>query len=187
MKDAREKGTVRANPAATRRAPRLGSVNLPVNLGPLEPVWRVGGPDYLPLRLLLVAKLIDLHVGRLLARKSGLTVAQWRVVAQLGVLHNGSVRELARQACVDPAEVSRSIASLEKRGFVARHVNERDRRSPRFSLTAAGKAHFTSFRPHWRRFQNALVARLTSAERALTEHVLTVIAGACVELLDEVV
>ena len=171
--------------AATRRAPRLGTVSLPTNLGPLETVWRVGGPDYLPLRLLLVAKLIDLHVGRLLAQKSGLSVAQWRVVAQLGVLHNGSVREMARQACVDPAEVSRSVASLEKRGFVERHVNARDRRSPRFSLTAAGKAHLSGFRPHWRRFQNALVQKLTAAERDLTEHALTVIAGACLELLED--
>jgi DNA-binding MarR family transcriptional regulator len=171
--------------AAAKRAPRLGSATLPTGLGPLEPVWRVGGPDYLPLRLLLVAKLIDLNVGRLLAAKSGLTVAQWRVVAQLGVLHNGSVREMARQACVDPAEVSRSVAALEKRGFVARQVNERDRRSPRFSLTPTGKAHFASFRPHWRRFQNALLARLTSAERALTEHALTLIAEACVELLHD--
>ncbi len=171
--------------AAVKRAPRLGSISLPANLGPLEPVWRVGGPDYLPLRLLLVAKLIDLHVGRVLAEKSGLSVAQWRVVAQLGVLHNGSVREMARQACVDPAEVSRSVAALEKRGFVARHVNERDRRSPRFSLTAAGKAHFAGFRPHWRRLQNALLAKLTSAERDLADHVLTVIAGACLEMLDD--
>jgi DNA-binding MarR family transcriptional regulator len=137
------------------------------------------------LRLLLVAKLIDLHVGRLLAEKSGLSVAQWRVVAQLGMLHNGSVREMARQACVDPAEVSRSVAALEKRGFVERHINARDRRSPRFSLSPAGKAHFASFRPHWRRFQNALVAKLNSAERDLTEHALTIIAGACLELLED--
>src|SRR5581483_714456 len=171
--------------AAAKRAPRLGTGQLPTNLGPLEPVWRLGGADYLPLKLLLVAKLIDLHVGRLLAQQSILSVAEWRVVAQLGVLHNGSVREMARQACVDPAEVSRSVAALEKRGFVARQVNERDRRSPRFSLTAAGKAHFASFRPHWRRFQNALLARLTSAERDLTERALTMIAGACLELLDD--
>jgi DNA-binding MarR family transcriptional regulator len=155
------------------------------NLGPLEPVWKLGGADYLPLKLLWVAKLIDLHVARLLAQESGLAVAEWRVVAQLGVLHNGSVREMARQACVDPAEVSRSVASLEKRGFVERHVNTRDRRSPRFSLTPAGKTHLAGFRPHWRRFQKALAARLTPAERDLTEHALTVIAGACLDLLED--
>jgi DNA-binding MarR family transcriptional regulator len=100
-------------------------------------------------------------------------------------LHNGSVREMARQACVDPAEVSRSVASLEKRGFVERHVNTRDRRSPRFSLTPAGKTHLAGFRPHWRRFQKALAAKLTPAERDLTEHALTVIAGACLDLLED--
>jgi DNA-binding MarR family transcriptional regulator len=170
--------------AAAKRAPRLGSVSLRANLGPLEPVWRLGGADYLPLKLLLVAKLIDLQVERLLKEKSGISVAEWRVVAQLGVLHNGSVREMARQACVDPAEVSRSVASLEKRGFVERHINVRDRRSPRFSLTPAGKAHFAAFRPHFRRFQKALVAKLSAAERELTEHALMVMAEACLALLD---
>jgi DNA-binding MarR family transcriptional regulator len=157
----------------------------PTHLGPIEPVWQLGGSDYLPLKLLLVAKLIDLHVGRLLDEHSGLSVAEWRVVAQLGVLHNGSVREMARQACVDPSEVSRSVAALEKRGFVLRHANERDRRSPRFSLTQAGKRHLALFRPHWRRFQKALAAKLSSTERELTEHALTVIAGACLELLGD--
>ena len=171
--------------AAARRAPHLGTGLLVTDLGPIEPVWRLGGSDYLPLKLLLVAKLIDLHVGRLLDAHSGLSVAEWRVVAQLGVLHNGSVREMARQACVDPSEVSRSVAALEKRGFVARHANERDRRSPRFSLTPAGKRHFAHFRPHWRRFQKALAAKLTPAERELTERALTVIAGACLELLGD--
>ena len=170
---------------AARRAPHLGSGLLATDLGPLEPVWRLGGSDYLPLKLLLVAKLIDLHVSRLLAAHSGLSVAEWRVVAQLGVLHNGSVREMARQACVDPSEVSRSVAALEKRGFVLRHPNERDRRSPRFSLTPAGKRHLAHFRPHWRRFQKALAAKLTPAERELTEHALTIIAGACLELLED--
>jgi hypothetical protein len=78
------------------------------DLGPIQAMWQLGGPDYLPLRLLLIGKLIDLNIGRLLAAYSVLSVAEWRVVAQLAVLRTGSVREMARQACVDPAEVSRS-------------------------------------------------------------------------------
>jgi DNA-binding MarR family transcriptional regulator len=155
------------------------------DLGPLAAVWKLGGADYLPLKLVLVAKLIDLNVCGLLQEQSGISVAEWRVVAQLAVLQNGSVREMARQACVDPAEVSRSVASLEKRGFVERHINTRDRRSPRFSLTVAGNAHFARFRPHWRKFQKSLVAQLNPAERAVVEHALTVIAGACLALLKD--
>jgi DNA-binding MarR family transcriptional regulator len=153
------------------------------DLGPIDAVWRRGGPDYLPLRLLLVGKLIDLNVSRLLRSHSGLSVAEWRVVAQLAVLGSGSVRDMARQACVDPAEVSRSIASLERRGFVARRINRRDRRSPRFSLTQSGAAHFGRFRPHWKRFQTALVKALTPAATDSTERALAAIARACLDRL----
>lgn len=154
------------------------------NLGPIDAVWRRGGEDYLPLRLILVAKLLDLNVSQLLAAKAKITVAEWRVVAQLAVLHNASVREMARQACIDPAEVSRSIGSLERRGYVERRANPRDRRSPRFTLTAAGARHFGAIRPHWRKFQRALVEKLTHGDRRVTEHALAVIARASLDLLD---
>lgn len=154
------------------------------DLGRIDAVWRLGGEDYLPLRLILVAKLLDLNVARLLAANSKISVAEWRVVAQLGILHNASVREMARQACIDPAEVSRSIASLERRGFVERRANPRDRRSPRFSLTAAGTRHFAEFRPHWREFQRILVAKLSHRDRSVTEHALALIARASLDLLE---
>jgi len=48
------------------------------DLGPIQMMWQLGGPDYLPLRLLLVGKLIDLNIGRLLAAYSVLSVAEWR-------------------------------------------------------------------------------------------------------------
>jgi DNA-binding MarR family transcriptional regulator len=154
------------------------------DLGRIDTVWRLGGEEYLPLRLILVAKLLDLNVARLLAASSKITVAEWRVVAQLGILHHASVREMARQACIDPAEVSRSVASLERRGFVVRRANPRDRRSPRFSLTASGTRHFARFRPHWQRFQRMLVAKLSGRDRVATEHALALIARASLDLLD---
>jgi DNA-binding MarR family transcriptional regulator len=154
-------------------------------LGPIDAVWRLGGEDYLPLRLILVAKLLDLNVARLLAARSKLTVAEWRVVAQLAVLRHASVREMARQACIDPAEVSRSVASLERRGYVARHANPRDRRSPRFTLTSSGARHFATIRPHWRKFQRTLVAKLGKRNRLVTEHALAAIARASLDLLED--
>ncbi|HXS27096.1 MAG TPA: MarR family transcriptional regulator [Steroidobacteraceae bacterium] len=154
------------------------------NLGPIDTVWRLGGEEYLPLRLILVAKLLDLNVARLLASSAKITVAEWRVVAQLGVLHHASVREMARQACIDPAEVSRSVASLERRGYVDRRANPRDRRSPRFSLTASGARHLAQFRPHWKAFQKLLVAKLSHRDRSATEHALALIARASLDLLE---
>ncbi len=157
----------------------------PIDLGPLNATWRLGGASYLPLRLLLVAKLSDRYIARLLSDKAGLSVAEWRVVAQLALLDDSSVRELSTQAWVDPAEVSRAVAGLEKRQLVERHFNERDRRSPRFSLTRKGLQHFKAFRSHWGEFQNSLVAKLTGAEIAAMEHAMSVLARACLDLLDQ--
>ena len=155
------------------------------DLGPLEAMWKLGGPGYLPLRLLLVGKLIDLNINRLLQAHSVLSVAEWRVVAQLAVLGVATVRDMARQACVDPAEVSRAIASLRKRGFADRQPNPLDRRSPRFALTPAGRANFEKFRPEWIRLQKALVAPFSQDEMLTTEHTIALFARACLDFLGQ--
>ena len=141
--------------------------------------------DYLPLRLMLVAKLLDQNVAKLLRARFPITTAEWRVVAQLRVMRSASVRQMARQVCVDPAEVSRSVASLERRGFVLRRANPGDRRSPQFSLTPVGARHCAKFHPHWRRFQRSLVRKLSGADRDVTEHALAAIARAAIDILDE--
>jgi DNA-binding MarR family transcriptional regulator len=156
-----------------------------IDLGMLNSVWKLGGPHYLPLRLVLVAKLMDRYVAGLLAQKAALSIPEWRVVAQLAMLKQGSVRKMARQACVDPAEVSRSAAKLEKRGLVQRQVNARDRRSPQFSLTAAGEEHYARFQPDWARFSATLVSKLDEADTAAMEHGLMRIARELLELLGE--
>lgn len=134
---------------------------------------------------MLVAKLLDQNVARLLKTEFPITTAEWRVVAQLRVLESASVRQMARQVSVDPAEVSRSVASLERRGFIVRRENPSDRRSPRFSLTRAGARHCARFHPHWRKFQRSLVRSLGVSDREVTEHALAVIARAALDLLEE--
>ena len=161
---------------AGRQRPDLGAIGL---------VWRVGGVDYLPLRLMLVTKLLEQNVARLLRAHLPISTAEWRVVAQLRVIESASVRQLARQVCVDPAEVSRSVASLERRAFIIRRANPSDRRSPRFALTRTGARQCARFHPHWRRFQRSLVRKLGAGDRDATEHALGVIARAALDLLEE--
>src|SRR5215831_20857827 len=98
--------------AVGRTRPRRRPRGDDIDLGMLNAVWKLGGRSYLPLRLILVGKLIDRYLEGLLAEKAELSIPEWRVVAQLAMLKQGSVRKMARQACVDPAEVSRSAATL---------------------------------------------------------------------------
>jgi DNA-binding MarR family transcriptional regulator len=166
------------------RSPRAAEI-AEIDLGTLNTVWKLGGAHYLPLRLVLVAKLIDRYAARLLAQKANLTIPEWRVVAQLAMLTQGSVRKMARQAIVDPAEISRSAAKLEKRGLVRRQINDKDRRSPQFSLTEAGKALFAKFHPDWAQFSATLVSQLDAADTAAIEHGLTRIARELLDLLGD--
>jgi DNA-binding MarR family transcriptional regulator len=156
-----------------------------VDLGILNTVWKLGGRAYLPLRLILVAKLIDRYIEELLGEKAQLSIPEWRVVAQLAMLKHGSVRKMARQACVDPAEVSRSAATLARRGLVQRRENPQDRRSPQFSLTAEGEAHYAKFHPYWTKFTATLVSELDEADRNAMEHGLERIARELLHLLGE--
>jgi DNA-binding MarR family transcriptional regulator len=156
-----------------------------IDLGVLNSIWERAPAHNLPLRLVLVAKMIDRYVDRLLAEKAGLSLPEWRVVAQLSHLQQGSVRAMARRAFVDPAEVSRAAASLEKRGFVQRHDNENDKRSQQFSLTRQGRAHFMKFLPHWQTFSERLLVDLSPEDVEATNHGLTRFARALLDLLGD--
>jgi len=165
--------------------PFAGGVAEMPHLGVLDDIWQRGGLRNLPLHLVLVAKLIDRYVGGLLARHSSLSLAEWRVVAQLSIMTHGTVRGMARRACVDPAEVSRSAAALVGRGLLRREDNAHDRRSPRFSLTAQGMAEFARFRPHWERLSRTLMMGLEPSEAVVIERSLARFARSCLDLLGE--
>jgi DNA-binding MarR family transcriptional regulator len=153
-------------------------------LGPLDAAWRIGGPDSVAVRLSFVAKLFDRYLTRQLS-EVGLTVAEWRVMAQLSVVTDNTIRELALQAWVDRAEVSRAVASLERRELLIRHANAQDKRSPRFSLTPAGRTLGDAFRPQFRALQKRLADRLEPKELTLMNAKLAEFARLFLDLLHD--
>ena len=154
------------------------------SLGRVGPAWRIGGRDYLPYRITLLAKLLDRCTTRLLAESSGLTVAEWRALAQLVISSPASVRQLAEQAWVDRAEVSRAAASLERRGYVERRANPKDRRSPLLYCTPKGADLARRVTPSRHAFHKSLTDLLPGAQTEELEAALLVLARHCVEQLE---
>jgi DNA-binding MarR family transcriptional regulator len=122
---------------AARPAPQLQHLSL---------LYEHGGTTYLGYRLVLAAKLFDRAVARLLAQHSDLTLPQWRVMSQLGLVDEATIRSMSETAAVDRAEVSRAVQRLEQRGLVRRRPNPADRRSPLFGLTASGRRLYATVR-----------------------------------------
>ena len=154
-------------------------------LGAIAAAWRIGGPDYLPYRVTLLAKLLDRCTTRLLQASSGLSVAEWRVLAQLAMASpdSASVRQLAEQAWVDRAEVSRAAASLERRGYVERRENPKDRRSPQLFCSDKGLELYRRVSPSRTEFHRALTQLLGPEQALQMEAAMLTLARQCVDEL----
>ena len=112
----------------------------------LLPLYDIGGQAYFGYRVVLAARLFDRCIVDILEDSAVLSLPQWRIVAQLGLIATGTVRSLADGASVDRAEVSRAIQELVKLGLVERTENAADKRSPTFTLTDAGHKSFSAVR-----------------------------------------
>ena len=176
MSKASSRGSAGAEPAADEADA----------LGEIAAAWRIGGPDYLPYRITLLAKLLDRCTTRLLQASSGLSVAEWRVLAQLALASpdSASVRQLAEQAWVDRAEVSRAAASLERRGYIERRENARDRRSPLLYCSEKGLDLYRRVSPSRQAFHRSLTAMLGAEQAKAMEASMLTLAKACIDELD---
>jgi DNA-binding MarR family transcriptional regulator len=73
------------------------------------------------------------------ARASGVSAAQFFVLAQLKDAPAPSIRALAERTMSDPSSVSVVVAKLEREGLLARVIDERDTRRASLSLTVRGR------------------------------------------------
>jgi len=160
---------------ALREAPNLGAATIAWSRGPSAETFRI----------LLLAKMLDRLNTRILQESAGLSLAEWRLLAQLNMESPASVRQLAEWSWVDRAEVSRAAAALEQRGLVERQENPKDRRSPLFFYTAEGRAVAERVLPLRREFLSSLTAKLSKEQREVLEEALLIIAQECVVRMNE--
>ena len=123
------------------------------------------GPSHIPYRILLLSKMIDRVTAQHVRDTAQLTLAEWRVLTHVEMMGKCSAAEVASVAYSDRAEVSRAVVSLEKRGFVQREANPRNRKSSLVSLTDAGKAVHTAIRGERGKFYEQWLTDLRDAER----------------------
>jgi len=92
----------------------------------LEEQWSTAGAWNIPYLVLLVAKLVDRITAHHVKQVANLSLAEWRAMAQIVELQPCNATQIAQRALVDPAEVSRALRSLEKRGFIRRYRNPKN-------------------------------------------------------------
>ncbi len=117
---------------------------------------------FLPYRLAVTAHAVSRALSGVYGRKYDLSIAEWRVIANLGRMTELGAGALASHSSLDKAKVARAIANLETRGLVARHVPEQDRRRASLRLTGKGLAIYGEIAEEAVNWEGRLLATLNS-------------------------
>lgn len=124
----------------------------------------------IPLSQFLTYRLYNLSqtAGRATARwhqkVSGLTVAEWRVVATLGFFGTATPSEISDKTFMDKAVVSRVKTALTSKGLISDQSDEADSRKRLLTLTEEGRAVYLSTMPAAQERQAAMMKVLSEEE-----------------------
>lgn len=120
--------------------------------------------QFLPYRLNRLADRISDELERMYARRHGINVAQWRVLAWLSHCDELTAKTICHYTNMDKARVSRAIQALEERGLIRRRPSSRDQRVHDLRLTPEGEGLLAELIPEARRWEADLVATLSAGE-----------------------
>lgn len=107
-----------------------------------------------------------------LAKTHGITLPQWRALAQIAIHENITQREIADSIDADPMTVSGILDRLEKRGLINRFADPSDSRAKVARLTPEGDAMFQQARAVGLSMYEAAVVGLSAEERDMMKSAL---------------
>jgi DNA-binding MarR family transcriptional regulator len=91
---------------------------------------------------------------------SGLTIAQFGLIAQIAAAADDTLGALAERLGLDQSSLSRNLHALEREGLVEIAIVERDQRKRAVWLTENGARRLEAAMPVWRSAHAALVELL---------------------------
>ncbi len=95
---------------------------------------------FLPYRLSVLTNTVSRAIARLYAKRFGLSIPEWRVMAALGRYPELAASEICGVTAMDKVQVSRAVGRMERRLLVSRTGDAEDRRRRVLRLTAKGEA-----------------------------------------------
>lgn len=120
---------------------------------------------FLPYRLNVVASLVSQALSRVYSERYGIGVPEWRVLVTLGQYGTMTGKDVGAHSHMHKTKVSRAVALLEKRRFVARRANRADMREAFLSLTSSGRAIYEELAPIALDFTKHLTEAIDPADR----------------------
>lgn len=140
---------------------------------------------FLPYRLNVLASIVSQGLAGIYAKRYGIGVPEWRVMATLGQFGAMTAKDIGGHSHMHKTKVSRAVAILEKRQMVQRRANRQDLREAFLSLTDTGRAVYDDLVPVALGFAADLTEGLSRSERAELEALLAKLTRRGLKLLGE--
>jgi DNA-binding MarR family transcriptional regulator len=116
--------------------------------------------EFLPYRLYNAAEKVSLSFAHVYKDKYGLNRPEWRVLAVLAQHPKMTATEIGHQSKMHKTKVSRAVFELERRKWLARDLDNQDRRVEWLYLTKFGKLRFAGLSDLARAFEAGLIEAL---------------------------
>lgn len=120
---------------------------------------------FLPYRLAVLSSAISRGLGEVYGDRFHLTIADWRILANLGQAGALYAGELAERSNLDKPKVTRALQRMEAAGVIVRAVDLEDRRQARLSLTDKGRKMYGEVARIALAWETELMSPLSKAER----------------------
>lgn len=129
--------------------------------------------SFVPYRLAVTAHSVSRALSAIYTREFGLSIPEWRVMANLGRFGPLNAGELAERSSLDKPKVTRALQRLEARGLTERGIVPADRRQVRLALTRRGRLMFRQIAALALDWEAQLLASLDETERRRLDRILT--------------
>jgi DNA-binding MarR family transcriptional regulator len=120
---------------------------------------------FLPYRLAVLAADVSRALSQIYTREFGLSIPEWRIIANLGRFGPLNAGDLAQRSSLDKPKVTRALQKLEARGLVERSIEARDRRQVRLALSRRGRSMLGQIAGLALDWEKDLLSALKASER----------------------
>jgi DNA-binding MarR family transcriptional regulator len=128
--------------------------------------------SFLPYRLSVTTNRISRAFAAQYEEEFGISIPEWRAIAVLGSFAPLSSNQICERTAMDKAKVSRAVATLLKRGLIAREPHQTDQRLIQLTLSRSGRKVYEAIIPRARAIEAEVTKGLSRADIAHLHQVL---------------
>src|SRR5438477_2002237 len=121
--------------------------------------------DFLPHRLNVLSSLVSQALTHVYG-EYGIGIPEWRILVSLGQFGVMTGKAIGARTHMHKTKVSRAVAQLEQRKWLARRANRADLREAFLSLTPSGRAVYEELAPRALEFTHRLSEAVAPEDRA---------------------